>query len=356
MGRLRNIRNFFFATPNLTDTLTSVAQGNGCEVAMSWADLEQWIDLKATNTQRQYRSTLREFCTFHEITRDDVGFARLCATTPIDATRFLNWCKSRPAQAGRAKLCADTVSQSTIKHKAIVLYSIFEELSSEGAVTDNPFEKSKREYRKVRGNDRRPHQLIPFEKVTALFALEYVGPENRTVKAILAVLFGGALRRSEAVALRILDVKRSQKGIVYLNLRNTKRQRSEVQALPEWSGDIVIEHVKMRREEGAKDSEPLFTEYLNGRPSGKQMHERTLYRRFGKALVRVGLTGEFSPHCARATAITALLEAGLNHRTVAKFSRHSSVEMVSHYDKMREIEGEEVATQLQYTKKAIGNE
>jgi integrase len=42
-----------------------------------------------------------------------------------------------------------------------------------------------------------------------------------------------------------------------------------------------------------------------------------------------------TPHSARATAITRLLEQGFSHREVQEFSRHSSVLMVEKYDKRR---------------------
>lgn len=320
-----------------------------------WQDLNSWLDLKAPNTQKKYRAYMREFCSYLGIELDDPGFKSFCVTTSADASRYLNWCKTRPAQAGRSRLAADSVSLATIKDKANVLFSIFEELINQNELTENPFTKYRRELRKVRGNDRRPHQLIPFEKVLALMELDWRGPKELTMRAILAALFGGGLRSSEALNLRLLDVKRTAKGNLYLNLRNTKRQKQEAQALPEWAGQIIMEHLELRRCEGAKEAAPLFTDYVDGEPTNEPIFDRTLRRRFTKALSRVGLHGHYSPHCARATAITALLEDGVSHRNVAKFSRHASVDMVSHYDKMRAVDGEEVAVQLNYRKKGLGN-
>lgn len=60
----------------------------------------------------------------------------------------------------------------------------------------------------------------------------------------------------------------------------------------------------------------------------------TLYGSWVRALTRAGLDPRhYTPHSARATAITKLLADGVPHREVQEFSRHSSVRMVERYDK-----------------------
>lgn len=355
MKALSSVRKLFRYRGDLGHSVESARQttDRGWPV---WTDLDMWIDLKAQNTRKKYRAYLREYCDLMSIQFDTDGFSRLVSATPVEANRYISWCKSRPAQPGRSAAAGDNVALSTVQNKSAVLYSIFEELKNQGHVTENPFTKQKKELRRVRGNDRRPHQLIPFEKVEALWELDWKGSKEATTKAILAALFGGGLRSSEALALRVMDVRQTSKGTWYLNLRNTKRQKQEIQTLADFAGPIIVAHVERRRKEGASDKDPLFTDYADNGPTNEPIYDRTLRRRFTRALTRVGLHGDYSPHCARATAITALLEEGVSHRMVAKFSRHSSVEMVSHYDKMRNVEGEDVAAKLTYgRKKGLGN-
>ena len=69
------------------------------------------------------------------------------------------------------------------------------------------------------------------------------------------------------------------------------------------------------------------------------MGEKYVYRLFKEYLARFKLNPDYSPHCARVTAITQLLKQGMNHREVQELSRHASVAMVERYDRRRfEIE------------------
>jgi integrase len=81
------------------------------------------------------------------------------------------------------------------------------------------------------------------------------------------------------------------------------------------------------------------------------MSESTLYRRFKEICVRVGLEGDFTPHCARATAITQLLNQGFSHRDIKEFSRHSSIQMVEQYDKRRTSIDDSIAKKLSFSTK-----
>ncbi len=69
------------------------------------------------------------------------------------------------------------------------------------------------------------------------------------------------------------------------------------------------------------------------------MGDKFVYRLFKDYLRRFKLNPNYSPHCARVTAITQLLKQGMNHREVQELSRHASVSMVERYDRRRfEIE------------------
>ena len=60
---------------------------------------------------------------------------------------------------------------------------------------------------------------------------------------------------------------------------------------------------------------------------------------------------QYSPHSARATGITKMLEQGIPHRQVQEFSRHSSVRMVELYDKRRIQIDHNPAKVLEYPRK-----
>lgn len=312
-----------------------------------WDDLETWISLKATNTQLQYRAALRDICTLLSIERTDEGAQLMKNIGTAEVTRYVTWCKARPAQGGRSALVGERVSLATVKHKVTILHSIFEQMQALGFISANPWTREKRALRAAKGNDRRPHQLIPFEKVSELFQLDFgrTGSGARD-RAMFAVGFGGGCRSSEILGLRVVDVRIGQKGAC-LHLRNTKRQCAELQVLPAWAAEIIVSFVERRRIEGARDIDPLFVNYRTGKPADA-VQDRTFRRIFDRYMARIGLTGEYSPHCMRACAITRLLEKGRSHRDVMKFSRHSTPDMVAHYDKMRHAEADDVVNDLDY--------
>jgi site-specific recombinase XerD len=81
----------------------------------------------------------------------------------------------------------------------------------------------------------------------------------------------------------------------------------------------------------------MFVRYLHR--GSEAMGEKYVYRLFKEYLKRFKLNPDYSPHCARVTAITQLLKQGMNHREVQELSRHASVAMVERYDRRRyEIE------------------
>lgn len=69
--------------------------------------------------------------------------------------------------------------------------------------------------------------------------------------------------------------------------------------------------------------------------SSDPLSDSAVYLIFRQWMSRIGLDETYTPHAARKTAITLLLERGKSHRTVQKFSRHNSIEMVAYYDGLR---------------------
>ena len=168
-------------------------------------------------------------------------------------------------------------------------------------------------------------------------------------RATLALLFGGALRRSEVRNLRIGDVRIKGRD-VSVNLRNTKAADDAIQALPNWAGVAVQALYEQRVRESGGVTEYLVTEYftLFQESSGRIMGEKQIYRIFCAWRDRCGLPRNITPHSARATAITKLLEQGIPHRDVAKFSRHASVQTVERYDKLIKDVSNGIAKKVKY--------
>jgi integrase len=147
------------------------------------------------------------------------------------------------------------------------------------------------------------------------------------------LFFGAALRRSEVIGLRVGDVLTSPEGTAYLRLVQTKSQKVQTVALPEWASPEVLALVDQRIGEGAKLDDELCVTYFE-RDRTQPLSDSTIYRIFKRYCKDLGLP-DISPHCARVTAITQLLDQGLPHREVQELSRHASVTMVERYDRRR---------------------
>ena len=326
---------FYFKTDS--DTLESPAT-NKRKRGNMWRRLElSLLAHSAPITVSQYMRTLQEFCRILEIGFNcEKGAELLKTVTRDDVNEYINWCRSRPAQSGRSASIGDTVSLSTVRKKIVMLFSVFSHLKQLEQLSENPFQQALFDYKRHTGGDRRETKMVSFDKVRELFTISPTDTKDVRDLAMLAALFGGGLRRSEVSGLRMMDVQ-SKEGGMFLLLRNTKAQKAALQYILPWAAKHIERYVAIRKKEGASANDALFIAYSGRTPSTKPISDATIYLMFIEWMKKIGLDETFTPHSARATAITLLLERGKTHRTVMKFSRHRSPEMVSHYDKLRTI-------------------
>lgn len=236
---------------------------------------------------------------------------------------------------------SDQQTNATIWKKFSALRRIYRALmAADLGIQHNPFDTDRTPPPARDAGKKRPTEMIDFELVMRVVNYPDVShPRGRRDRAILAVLFGGALRRSEVCQLTLSDYRRSSGGTPYLYLRTTKARKDAEQALPTWAAEALDLVVQDREQEGALSGDPLFVAF-KGKGQGRSepreaISDTALYRMFKQACLASGAGVFVSPHSARATAITKLLSEGLTHREVQEFSRHSSIQMVEVYDKRR---------------------
>lgn len=326
-----------------------------------WLRITGFLSTKSPNTQKTYLGVINEWCRF--LGEEPGGFAaaqKFSQAGDLHALAYRKWLESQVGQKPRLQSSPSssrelsnaqrsgskrdglqsTLSNATIAKKLAALRRIYKVLmAADLGIAVNPFDRDRVPAPPPRSGQKRPTEMINFEKIKHILDMPS-GADNKGLRdrAMLAVLFGGGLRRSELVALRIGDVKRTQKGTLYLLLRATKGKRDAEQALPDWAAKRVDELVAARCSQGANPADYLFVGYRGqgGRiPSCEPISDNGLYRIFKHYCERAGINAPVSPHSARATAITKLLEQGIGHREVQEFSRHASVQMVELYDKRR---------------------
>jgi integrase len=228
-------------------------------------------------------------------------------------------------------------------------------IASNLGIAENPFEVDKVPPPPKDAGRKRPTQMIDFDLVLDIISL----PDQNTAKgrrdrAILAVLFGGGIRRSELVSLRIADVRKTSSGTTFLYLRHTKAKRDAEQALPDWAAEPLWDLIAERKRDKAADGDYLFVGFT-GRAgntmTGKPISDTGVYLLFKQYCMAAGAGAFATPHSARATAITKLLADGIPHREVQEFSRHASIQMVEWYDKRRFDVEQSPARTLDYRRK-----
>lgn len=168
-------------------------------------------------------------------------------------------------------------------------------------------------------------------------------------QALLGVLYGGGLRRAEAVAL---DVGDYLPGESELRVRCGKGNKQRAIYLPPGAKIALEKWLEWRGQSvGQSESEPLFLPVLKGKDAlgGRIVLRRLtdqsvmdiLLRRAAQAGIK-----KVSPHDFRRTFISDLLDAGADIATVQKMAGHSSVGTTARYDRRGEAAKQRAATLL----------
>jgi len=328
---------------------------------MVWLRIAAFLSLKAPNTELTYAGILREYCEFLGAPYLSNSAAdRILKAQDLHAIAFKAVLEKRPGEtprvatsnshvrdvsAKRAKRekrtgLEATQSNATIAKKFAVLRRIYRMLIGAGlGVAKNPFDSDTVPPPPKDSGRKRPTKMLDFALVKKVIAhSDETNPKGLRDKAIMCALFGGALRRSEVIGLRVGDIQKTPSGTTFLYLRATKAKRDAQQALPKWAADVLVRLVGQRASEGAAAGDRLFVSYT-GRggkiATNSPISPSGIYSLFQRCCAAAGAGPHLSPHSARATAITRLLAEGIPHREVQEFSRHASIQMVELYDKRR---------------------
>jgi integrase len=348
-----------------------------------WLRISAFLSLKSPATRVTYSGILAEWCEFLGVTAGTpesavmivsatdlhaIAYRKFLETRPGEKPRFERSTKSSSTTSrelstsglsgrGRKKDGLDaTQSNATIHKKFAALRRIYRMLvASNVGIAENPFEVDKVPPPPKDAGRKRPTQMIEFDLVMEIVSMpDITTAKGRRDKAILALLFGGGIRRSELVSLRIGDIRKTSTGTTFLYLRHTKAKRDAEQALPSWAAEPLWDLIAERKRERASDGDYLFLGYTGRagqKASDKPISDTGVYLLFKQYCMAAGAGAFATPHSARATAITKLLADGIPHREVQEFSRHASIQMVEWYDKRRFDVEQSPARGLSYDRK-----
>ena len=201
--------------------------------------------------------------------------------------------------------------------------------------------------------------MIPRLQVTTCKATEQTGPAGLTVdevraliattaqttlgvrdRALIAVLFGGGLRRCEVATLATYHVE-PKGGRIALRVAGKGNKQRRV-PLPPDATEAVMAWVKAR----GPESGPLFVSFTKhggmrrrmgtGEPGElRDLTASGIYEILAGLAVRAGVP-PFSPHDARRTRITNLFAAGQPITAIQKLHGHANPSTTAKYDRSSE--------------------
>jgi site-specific recombinase XerD len=193
----------------------------------------------------------------------------------------------------------------------------------------------------VRGSRLPRGRALDAGELAALFRVcaEDPSPAGARDAALLAVLYGGGLRRAEAVALNVADV---DTGTGAVTVRSGKGAKDRLTYLP--AGGIAAVRAWLQVRGDAPG--PLFI--------GVNKGGRLEWRRLTDAAVRVVMVkrarqagvSAFSPHDLRRSFVSHLLDAGADLAAVQGLAGHSSPTTTTRYDRRGERARQQAAALL----------
>jgi site-specific recombinase XerD len=146
-------------------------------------------------------------------------------------------------------------------------------------------------------------------------------------RLMLALAYGGALRRQEVVGLAVADLDPAHR-LVTVRPEVAKRGRSRVVAYPREATPLLVAYLDRRRALSA-DPGALFLSESN-RNRGRPLSKWTWNDVVGQIAERAGLS-QFTPHTLRHLRLTHLAVKGLGLHEIAAYAGHRSLDSTMAY-------------------------
>lgn len=201
------------------------------------------------------------------------------------------------------------------------------------------------------------HLPVVFSKKESVKIFEHL---HGVPKLVVSLLYGGGLRLSEALRLRIKDIDFDYNQIIVRNGKGEKDRHTilPVSIIPELKkhlNEVYIQHKEdLKKNKGAtilpyalkrkypnadKEFGRQFAfpadKFIKDKESGLifrwHIHESTIQRAVKEAIKKAGIIKPGSPHTFRHSFATHLLENGYDIRTIQELLGHNSVKTTMIY-------------------------
>jgi site-specific recombinase XerD len=299
---------------------------------------EFFKNFTSEHTRRSYAIDLKKF--FEFIAEQFETDSKIERSQIVDYRNYL--AESGAPDGGPA-------APKTIARKLAAISSYFDFLVELGEYENNPATSIKRPRREVK----KPTQALNKEQVQELFAaIETKENDSRFLhRALLISFFTTGLRKSEILNLKFKNYRviNDYHVIEYVGKGGKIGQKLLHPKAIEALGQYFHWMKEKGREHETEDwlfqptRNPANPKNLNKPLNPKTINEILDY--YGK---KIGLNFKISPHSARATFISELLDAGVDIYNVAREVNHSSVKTTQQYDKRRKQFSDSPISKLPY--------
>ncbi len=300
--------------------------------------------LGSLNSVDQYKRVIREWSNF-------IG-DRFLEAHHGDIFQFISQQKERTGQPSRYDSTHTQILNSTIKRKLEILKSYYRYLVLSKHISENPFDLPTFE-RVKRDDPKRPAELAPDDAVRKLLS---VIPNNTKIgvrdRAMISVMFGLGLRKSEVANLRINSMQKDIFGSQYLRVLSAKRG-ARIISMSDWVVKNLTALIVQRTKELSDSIQPnslLFVGYFGNpkKPNEKVIPAKTLYSIFMRNIREAGLPETITPHSARATFVTKARSMNIDAKQIQKDTGHASIQSIEGYDKRYLNLSDGAAKQIEY--------
>jgi len=275
---------------------------------------------KSDNTRRAYASDWADFTAWCKTQNVD-----LLPAAPIDVARYL------------AQLADGGLKTSTIQRRTAAIRAAHKAAGHEPPTNAEGVKAVMRGIRRRLGKRKKKAAPATAELLAAALNKLPETLRGKRDRALLAIGFAAARRRSEIVAFDVEDIERRKRGIV-LHLRRSKTDQEGEGA------EIPIPNGKWLRPVDALDAwlsaagittGPIFRAIdRHGRVSRARLSDGSVARIVKKVVGAAGLeASDFSGHSLRAGFVTSALEHKVDPLLIMKQTGHVKVDTLAEYDR-----------------------
>ena len=240
-------------------------------------------------------------------------------------------------QALRARLVERGLAPATVNRHLAALRGVLREAWQLGLVPTEEFHRAVA-VKGVRGSRLLRGRALTGTEVRALFAACNAStPTGARDAAMLALLYGGGLRRAEVAALELDAV---EGDAVALRVRG-KGDRERRVPLPGGARRALSHWLTLR----GRDAGPLLRAVRGAAVLPGGMGAQSVFGALERLAKRAGVES-LSPHDLRRTYVSDLLDAGADLATVQRLAGHSQVTTTARYDRRGDAVAERTADLL----------